>query len=199
VNFIGIEISDYSSIFSIQYYKDTQINWFAYTSLFNGNAAAQVSTTSKVSRPKPSNWQDALAINAYWGFIHAQSYIAFVNECLGLDIPCDITALGQLQLNFEDGREKVLTSGYMHWTQEPMDSTRLVKVPASENKPFLFMANMYDIWGLEDDDEGRKRATELHSLYLQWDRCVSKMIHDTVYGTDRGRRALRTFHGLETE
>jgi hypothetical protein len=59
----------------IQYYKDTQINWFTYTSLFNGIAAAQAPNINmaKSACPKPPNWQDALTINTYWGFIHVQS------------------------------------------------------------------------------------------------------------------------------
>ena len=150
------------------------------------------------ARPKPRNWQDALAINTYWGFIHAQSYIALINECLHLNIPNDAAALDQLTLDFEDdgGREKLFTSKIKYLTKGPQDT--VVEAPASENQPFLFMANLYTIWGLKDDRDGFDRARELHRLYMQWDRRVSKMIHTHMYG-DQGKQALKAFHGLELE
>jgi hypothetical protein len=184
-----------TAVFSIQYYKDTQVNWFAYTTLFNGLAAKQ-DAKPILTRPKPANWQDALAINTYWGFIHAQSYIAVINECLHLDIPNDVRVLNELLLDFE-GKEQSFTNNYQYLTKEP--SGTVAKVAASKNLPFLFMENLYTIWELEDDVPGRTRAGELHRLYMQWDRAVSKMIHKSVYGTDQGKRALRDFHGLETE
>jgi hypothetical protein len=183
------------SAFSIQYYKDTQINWFAFTALFNGLTAMQEPNTDK-ARPKPLNWQDVLAVNTYWGFIHAQSYIAVINDCLHLNIPNDVAALDMLNLEFE-GKDKLRFRNLRYLTKEP--SGEVVEGIVSENRPFLFMANLYTIWALEDNDLGRKRAKDLHNLYMSWDRSVSKMIHDRVYGTDEGKQALRSFHDPKTE
>jgi hypothetical protein len=49
---------------------------------------------------------------------------------------------------------------------------------------------------LEDNKPGCDRAEELHKLYAEWERCVSKEIHRAVYETDAGRQALREFHGI---
>jgi hypothetical protein len=92
-----------TSAFSVLYFKDTQLNWFNFTSLFEGLAASidPVMAAKNGSCPQPPNWKDVFATNTYWGPIHAQSYINLINECLDLNLPKDIMTLGSLRLDFE--------------------------------------------------------------------------------------------------
>jgi hypothetical protein len=146
--------------------------------------------------PQPPNWQHVLAVNTYWGFVHAQSYIQFVDECLDLKIASRVD-ISSLQLNFGESGLQVPKINFLAnvLVDTKSDNYKVVDASASDNLPFHFMANLDSIRRLTDDDKGRRRAGDLHELYLQWDRRVSKIIHDEIYGKD-GRAALRRFHGL---
>lgn len=190
------------------YYKDTQLNWFPYTSLHRGSAVALGgSKVSSAGPARPPGWQMMLYVNAQWGLTHAMNYALAVNSLLDpsntedkpLYKPIDYRTFTNgipLAFTHKNLQDRVQRVTFLASAPAGAAAKTFGVDPDANTAPFAFDANAMEFAALPDDEEGYKRAGQLFDLFSQWERSVSAIIHKTIYGTEEGRKMLRQFHGL---
>ena len=181
---------------------------------------------SAVGNPRPEKWQQILYINLRWAYDHAVGYVSVFAESLRLvDLDKLKKELGAIPIGLAAIRiaaeEEAKTIAALKASNQPLPQsvvfprgigfdTEFVSTHGKREKVsgqlapsleanFEVLLNAKESCGLQDNEAGWTRASELQILFAVWERAVSDRIHNILYGTVEGRIALRKFFWGENQ